>query len=152
LYFRGALLRSGVVDGRGHSIRPVGIGTVRAHEDRSRVLFQADDGVRGAELWRSDGTADGTVRLKDVNPGPGSSFPGLLTSIQGVLFFSADDGTTGFEPWRSDGTRAGTRRIADVFDGPSGSYPENFVRAPNGVLFGPSHPTFGREPWRTPLP
>jgi ELWxxDGT repeat protein len=31
-------------------------------------LLAVDDGVTGNELWKTDGTADGTVMVKDINP------------------------------------------------------------------------------------
>ena len=31
------------------------------------LFFRANDGVNGAELWRSDGTADSTVMVADIN-------------------------------------------------------------------------------------
>src|SRR5262245_14321839 len=34
------------------------------------LLFRADDGVTGTELWRTDGTEAGTVLVKDIVPGP----------------------------------------------------------------------------------
>jgi ELWxxDGT repeat protein len=36
------------------------------------LYFIADDGVSGYELWKSDGTAEGTERVIDLNPGPES--------------------------------------------------------------------------------
>src|SRR5678815_4934485 len=35
--------------------------------------FSADDGIHGEELWRSDGSPEGTRLVKDVNPTPTSA-------------------------------------------------------------------------------
>ena len=32
------------------------------------LYFRADDGNGKTELWKSDGTAEGTVLVKDINP------------------------------------------------------------------------------------
>src|SRR5687768_11768787 len=64
--------------------------------------FAADDGVRGRELWRSDGTSEGTTLVRDILPGSGSSSPAHLRAANGRLFFTASDGVTAFEPWTSD--------------------------------------------------
>ena len=53
-------------------------------------LFFTPFGPGGIELWRSDGTAAGTARVKDINPGSGSSRPANLTVLNGVLYFSAN--------------------------------------------------------------
>src|SRR5688572_17571415 len=45
------------------------------------IYFAADDGERGAELWKSDGTAAGTVLVKDIFPGSGSSSPSGMTLV-----------------------------------------------------------------------
>jgi len=39
----------------------------------NRLLFQANDGTNGTELWISDGTAAGTVLLADTDSTPGGS-------------------------------------------------------------------------------
>jgi ELWxxDGT repeat protein len=55
------------------------------------LFFLAHDGHSGYELWRSDGTANGTVRVKDINPGAGGVFQPidgtLLIDVNGILFF-----------------------------------------------------------------
>ncbi|HIO58364.1 MAG TPA: hypothetical protein EYN30_06795, partial [Candidatus Poseidoniales archaeon] len=47
---------------------------------REMLFFSADDGVNGIELWKSDGTGEGTVMIKDINE-DGSSQPTYLTVL-----------------------------------------------------------------------
>jgi ELWxxDGT repeat protein len=64
----------------------------------------------GVELWTSDLNPDnpnGTVLVKDINPGMAGSLPGSLLGFGGKLYFSADDGSE-TELWESDGTSTGT--------------------------------------------
>ena len=42
---------------------------VRLTNVNGTLFFAADDGTNGKELWKSDGTAAGTVMVKDINPG-----------------------------------------------------------------------------------
>src|SRR5262249_27940140 len=57
------------------------------------------------ELWKSNGTAAGTVMVQDLNAGPSGSNPGELTPVGSNLYFTASDGTnTGL--WQFDGTSA----------------------------------------------
>ena len=41
----------------------------------------------GYELFRSDGTAEGSGPLKDINPGKNSSSPSGLTEVNGIAYF-----------------------------------------------------------------
>ena len=76
------------------------------------LFFTANDGASGIELWKTDGTADGTVEVRDINPGLGDSSPAFLTDVNGTVFFVADDGVHHMQLWTSDGTAAGTRLVA----------------------------------------
>lgn len=83
-------------------------------EFNSEVFFVANDGNSGSELWKSDGTTEGTVRVADINPGPGGSLPEDLTVVGNELFFTAIDGDDEIDLWKSDGTEAGTVRVFDA--------------------------------------
>ena len=98
------------------------------------LFFAADDGVRGLELWKSDGTASGTVLVKDVNSGASDSKPNYFFNVNGTLFFFADNGVVGRELWKSNGTSSGTVLVKDInpgSDSSSGSSPAVF----NGALY-----------------
>src|SRR5262245_26632365 len=68
-----------------------GLPVERFTESGGRLFFTAG-GFEGEELWTSDGTAAGTVLVKDINLFGGSAQPDLLTDVNGTLFFVADDG------------------------------------------------------------
>ncbi|MEO0650324.1 MAG: hypothetical protein AAFZ65_06565 [Planctomycetota bacterium] len=62
-----------------------------------RLLLTASDGLFGQELWVTDGTASGTARLTDINPGGGDARPDALIRVGSRFFFAADDGAFGRE-------------------------------------------------------
>ena len=101
------------------------------------------------ELWKSDGTAAGTGRVKDISPGTGSSLPRLLTSFNGLLFFAAQDPSAGRELWKSDGTEAGTVRVKDINAGAAASSPTLFTIGNGGLYFAATGDATGREVWNT---
>ncbi len=71
------------------------------------LLFVGSDGIHGDELWRSDGTPNGTRRLTDIAPGAESADPSRLTVARNRLFFV----NAGHELWVTDGTITGTRLV-----------------------------------------
>ncbi len=122
----------------------------------NRLLFAAapeGPGVPavGGELWATDGTADGTVLVKDIAPGGRSSYPRLLTVAGGRLFFVANDDVHGFELWQSDGTAAGTRMVQDIAPGGLSSAPGQLTAAGGRLYFTADDGVTGREVWSLPL-
>jgi ELWxxDGT repeat protein len=87
------------------------------------LIFSASGGGAGRELWRSDGTSAGTVRVADVRPGGKSSHLEGITRVGSLIYFAADDGSHGREMWVTDGTALGTHMLKDIVPGRNGSYP-----------------------------
>ncbi|RZK60465.1 MAG: T9SS type A sorting domain-containing protein [Pedobacter sp.] len=102
-------------------------------------FFAASNESSGIELWKSDGTTEGTVMLKDINPGFNSANVQNIIAYNGKIYFSATDVVNGQELWVSDGTAAGTVMLKDINPnrtgtGNSGSSPRQFTIC-NGILY-----------------
>ncbi len=83
------------------------------------ALFIAVDGSTGYELWKSSGTAESTVLVKDICPGSNGSGALYLVNVGGTLYFQAYNDGTGNELWKSDGTSSGTVLVKDIHPGGS---------------------------------
>ncbi len=103
------------------------------------LLFFANDGVHGNELWKSNGKAHGTTLVDDITPGSESSNSYHRSVhprwLRGKLYFQADDGTNGKELWETNGTTAGTTMVSDINAGPHGLLPLPNSRPTNGKLY-----------------
>ncbi|HEY0551406.1 MAG TPA: ELWxxDGT repeat protein, partial [Verrucomicrobiae bacterium] len=111
------------------------------------LLFTGADGVSGRELWKTDGTPEGTVMVKDIYPGSGfqGSLPLFFTQLGSVTVFRAGD-TNGIEIWRTDGTAEGTWLLKDIEPGAGSSYPASFTVLGTNLLFAARE---GEELWKT---
>lgn len=116
------------------------------------LYFTAEDGVHGREIWKTDGTTDGTVMLKDISP-EASTEPGAsqLSRIGGSLYFSGYDQVHGFELWKSDGTSSGTTLLKNIAASPitADSRPADFLEVDGIVYFTADDGKNGRELWRS---
>lgn len=104
----------------------------------SRVLFAAEDGVHGRELFVTDGTKAGSKLLLNIQrdrPGGLGSAPSDFVRLGRKALFVADDGITGRELWASNGTAQGTYRVADLLPGALGSAPRQLVVSGSWVYF-----------------
>ena len=75
------------------------------------VYFTAGDPEHGREVWRTDGTPEGTSLVADIHPGPEGSEPfGLVEYQDGILFAASDD--QGPAIWRASGELVGATVVA----------------------------------------
>ena len=114
------------------------------------LFFTANDGTNGRELWKSDGTAAGTVLVKDINPGSAGSYPGRPDERQrhAVLL-----GQRRHERRRSCGratapppapcsSRTSTPAVGS-------SYPGNLTNVNGTLFFTANDGTHGDELWKS---
>jgi ELWxxDGT repeat protein len=112
------------------------------------LFFWANRDEDSYELWKSDGTPAGTVRVRHPFPWKWGSNPVAFTNLNGTVFFVIDDGVHGTELWKSDGTEAGTVLVKDIAPGVDGSYPWWLVNL-NGTLFFAAQDLNGRTLWKS---
>jgi len=116
------------------------------------LYFRTSDGALGFELWKTDGTPDGTQMVKDIRPGSDSSIPAspdIFANVNGTLFFAANDGVHGFELWKTDGTELGTTMVKDIAPAGASSSPRALVNVNGTLFFQANDGTNGRELWKS---
>lgn len=103
----------------------------------------------GAELWRTDGTVEGTTIVRDIVPGEASSDPSMLARSGERFLFQAHDDDHGRELWVSDGTPEGTYLLKDIAAGATSSFPVHFVQVSGQTYFRAFEQSTGTELWVT---
>lgn len=107
------------------------------------IVFTNTSSASGTELWKTDGTSDGSQVLKDIYKGKNSSHPAgqilndrfAMSRKTGV--FAAESAETGREIWTTDGTAGGTLLLRDFAEGsksgvPNKTYDGTVYLASNG--------------------
>jgi ELWxxDGT repeat protein len=126
-------------------------------EFNGKLYFTAFNSETGNELYVSDGTAEGTQLLVDLNPAKNaevflnSSFPSDLMVFDNKLYFAANDGVHGNELFVSDGTAEGTQLVADLnpgensYGGNNDSDPVNLTVVGDELFFSANNGSTGAE-------
>ena len=102
------------------------------------------------QLWKTDGTAQGTVRVKVILPVWDDGHIQNIVDLNGDAILTANDGTWhGNELWKSDGSDIGTYMIKDIYnEGNTASSPLEFFDYNGIVLFSADNGENGRELWK----
>jgi len=105
------------------------------------IYFSADNGQTGRELWRSNGTYDGTQLVKDINTVGGgggqptlNSNPSDFIQVGSLVFFTANDGIHGEELWKTSGSSGSTVMVKDINVGTDSTLIDDMI-AYNGKLY-----------------
>lgn len=121
-------------------------GNVKLYPYNNQLIFAANDGISGKEIWKSDGTVAGTSLVKDIAPNSGSSISNdfkMLTLNNGKFYFMANT-VTGYVLYESDGTTAGTNPLLPMQNSPQ---LEGASGGDYFVFTGFSSTNGGFEPW-----
>lgn len=126
--------------------------------DVDGVLFfaaESSDHQNEIELYKSDGTAEGTVLVKNIGASFSSS-PSNLTALNGTLYFTAHSDNNGRELWKSDGTEQGTVMIKDIAPANSSAFLNQYFKDKNSLValnneiyFSANDGVNGFELWKT---
>lgn len=104
---------------------------------------------RQKELWKTDGTPEGTVFIKNIGDyGDGGLFDCHWTTAGGKLIFEGQDNEHGRELWISDGTSEGTKIFQELLEGPSSSNISHMTQVGSSTYFLADDDNGDRQIWR----
>lgn len=112
--------------------------SLSAHGDA--LLYLANDGVHGVQVWRTDRNGRRTVRLTDVD----AQRVSRPVQCGSTVYFTVRD-HRGSELWARSGHRV--RRVVDLLPGPGSSAPHNLTCLGATLAFTATDGSHGRELW-----
>lgn len=111
------------------------------------LFFTLSTSGTGRELWRSDGTDNGTYLVKDILPGQNNYQFMAFNQINGILIFALyKSSSSSYELWRSDGSESGTFKLQE-FKALYGLQHQGQLN--NTLLFGVSNLQSQSQLWKT---
>lgn len=117
-------------------------------EFNGKLIFAADDGTNGRELWMLD--SSGTSLVFNINPGANNSIPygayKTMAMVDSMLYFPADDGTNGTELYKWDGSGQ-PGLAAEIRPGNGGSGINELIVMDGKIYFSANDGTSGYELW-----
>nr|WP_321233920.1 T9SS type A sorting domain-containing protein [uncultured Psychroserpens sp.] len=115
----------------------------------NEIIFPATDGMGGIELWKTDGTENGTVLLQDINAGAAGSNPNSFVKINNLIYLQATTEDEGAELWKTDGSSEGTTLVSDAINpGALGAVPQDMIALGDDLIFTATTLNSGRQLWK----
>jgi len=115
----------------------------------ARDSWEDGSGAGNYELWKTDGTEDGTMMVKDLNSVDTGSYVNGLTAFGDMLYFSGRGNNYDTELWKTNGTEEGTVMVKDIRPGEYGSTPSEFTVMGDMLYFSATDGSNGTELWKT---
>lgn len=115
--------------------------------DGQIILFTADDGLEGNELYSLIVDEEGIdiELLADINPGNGSSNPRDFVFTGAALYFSAETDAFGRELYEFLINEEVPQRVSDIFSGEGSSNIANLTRVGRSLFFAATDTVVGTE-------
>lgn len=102
------------------------------------MYFGAYDGINSVDLWKSNGTAEGTVLVSDVAVSGGNSLYKSLVVAGNLIYYVVTDRVPNVERRnllvKTDGTNQGTTIVKNVYPNDANSFLSKRV-AVNDIIF-----------------
>jgi ELWxxDGT repeat protein len=110
------------------------------------LIIAIDTPITGSELWRSDGSPEGTELILDIIPGIAGSNPEQLTVVQNRVYFTALNAEGARSLWVTTGETSGTRLLKTF---PIGQDPTRLTAFRERLIFSGFDATNGHELWHS---
>ncbi|WP_306640100.1 ELWxxDGT repeat protein [Sanyastnella coralliicola] len=130
----GTSMVTDILEGEASGVFDIFDGRPTIAEINGQLIFGGATEIGDYELFISDGTAEGSQLLLEINP-YGSASPHNFFTAADKVYFTANDGIHGFELWKTDGTPEGTVMVDDINEGNSSSFPREYIEFGDHLYF-----------------